>query len=238
MHGWGAPTAMALRTGPAARAPQLAGRPRYVVRFSATERVLHWVNAVAFFLLLASGLVLYLPRLSVLVGRRPLIKDVHFYTGVAGILVLGLVVALGNRRVLARTVRELDRFDRDDRAWLRGRRTPQGRLNAGQKLNAIVTAAFTILFTVSGLLLWYGERDTRLRLASTILVHDGLMFVALVLVVGHLYLALVHPATRHALRGIVLGTVRADWAAEHHGKWLAELERSVSDASDRGRSPG
>ena len=39
------------------------------------------------------------------------------------------------------------------------------------------------------------------------------------LVAGHLYLALVHPATRHSLRGITLGTVRRDWAHRHHAKW-------------------
>jgi formate dehydrogenase subunit gamma len=150
-------------------------------------------------------------------------KDVHFYTGVAWILALGLVLALGSRRVLGQTLCELDRFDRDDLLWLRGRRRPQGRLNAGQKLNAIVTAAFAVLFAVSGLLLWYGERDTRFRLASTIVVHDGLMFVSIVLVAGHLYLALLHPSTRHSLRGIVFGTVREDWAAEHHAKWVADL---------------
>ena len=59
-----------------------------------------------------------------------------------------------------------------------------------------------MLFLVSGLLLWFGERDTRFRFASTVLLHDGLMYVSLVLLVGHLYLAVIHPATRHALRGI------------------------------------
>ena len=59
-----------------------------------------------------------------------------------------------------------------------------------------------MLFLVSGLLLWFGERDTQFRFASTVLLHDGLMYVSLVLLVGHLYLAVIHPATRHALRGM------------------------------------
>ncbi len=68
-------------------------------------------------------------------------------------------------------------------------------------------------------MLWYGERDTRFRFAGTLLVHDGLMYVFLVLLAGHLYLAVIHPSTRHALRGITLGTVEADWARRHHAKW-------------------
>jgi len=194
--------------------------PRYVARFSRTERTLHWVHASAFFVLLGSGLVLYVPRLSTAVGRRPFLKDVHVYTAVAWLCAIVLVVALGDRRRLAATLHELDAFDRDDRLWLRRIPRPQGRFNAGQKLNAALTAAFAVLFGVSGFFLWLGERDPRWRFASTILVHDGLMYVALVLLVGHLYLALIYPSTRHALRGMTVGSVRREWAREHHSKWL------------------
>jgi len=37
-----------------------------------TERLVHWVHAAAFFVLLGSGLCLYLPALTTLVARRPL----------------------------------------------------------------------------------------------------------------------------------------------------------------------
>ena len=196
---------------------------RYVRRFSRTERALHWANAIGFVLLLATGLILYLPSLAVAVGRRPLIKDVHFWSGVAWVPVLAAIVVLGDRRGIARLAKEVDRFDRDDLRWLLRRAlAPQGRFNAGQKLNTALTAAFTVLFLVSGLLLWLGERDTRFRFASTVVLHDGLMYIALVLLVGHLYLAVIHPATRHALRGITVGTVSEEWAARHHAKWRPE----------------
>src|SRR5256714_7680185 len=130
------------------------------------------------------------------------------------------MVPRGDRRRLRETVRELDLFDEDDRLWLQRVPRPQGRFNAGQKLNAALTAAFALLFSVSGFLLWYGERNTRFRFASTILLHDGLMYVALVLLVGHLYLAVIHPATRHALRGMTVGSVDRHWAYRHHRKWL------------------
>jgi formate dehydrogenase subunit gamma len=190
-------------------------------RFSRTERALHWVHASAFFVLLGSGLVLYLPRLSELVARRQLVKDVHLYTGLAWAALVALLLLLGLRHGLRETIRELERFDADDLRWLLHRRGKAGRFNAGQKLNAIVTAAFAVLFAISGFLLWYGERDTRFRLANTILLHDGLMYAALVLLAGHLYLSLLHPSTRHALRGIIRGTVDAEWAQRHHPRWAA-----------------
>ena len=203
-------------------------KPGYVRRFSKTERTIHWVNAAGFFLLLATGLILYLPRLSTQVGRRPLIKDIHFWGGIGWVSALVIVALLGDRRGVVRTARELDVFSREDVNWLKRRRPDeQGRFNAGQKINAALNAAFVVLFLVSGLLLWFGERDTRFRFASTVLLHDGLLYVSLALLLGHLYLALIHPTTRHALRGMVLGDVREDWARRHHRKWV-DAERSTT----------
>jgi formate dehydrogenase subunit gamma len=195
----------------------------YRRRFSKTERTLHWANAVFFFFLLATGLVLYLPSLSIAVGRRMLVQDLHFWSGIAWVSVLVAIVVLGDRKGIVETAREVDRFDRDDLRWLAGKKpAPQGRLNAGQKLNAALTAAFTLLFLVSGLLLWFGERDTSWRFASTVVVHDGLMYLSVALLLGHLYLAVINPSTRHALRGITTGSVSEEWAATHHTKWTPE----------------
>src|SRR5213595_1203773 len=106
-------------------------RPRYVERFTLTERLLHWIHASAFFVLLGSGLVLYLPSLATAVGRRPLVKDVHIWTALAWLGAIVAIILLGNRRALARTLREIDVFDRDDRRFLAGSiDAPQGRFNA------------------------------------------------------------------------------------------------------------
>jgi formate dehydrogenase subunit gamma len=178
----------------------------WVKRFSRTERTLHWVNAAGFLTLVATGLVLWLPSLSVAVGRRPLVKDIHAWSGVGWVSALVLVALLGDRRGLLRTARELERLD-------------DGRFNPGQKVNAILNAAFVVLFLVSGLLLWFGERDTRFRFASTVVLHDAVTLGALALLVGHLYFAVLNPATRHSLRGMTRGTVDEHWARVHHRRW-------------------
>ena len=184
---------------------------RRVARWNRTERAAHWVHATAFCVLLGSGLCLYLPSLSEAVSRRPLLKDIHLYTAAAWAGALALVFLVGDKRSLRRTFRELDRLD------------PRGRMNRGQQLNTIATIAFAILFSITGLLLWYGERDTRFRFASTLLVHDWLMYISLVLFVGHLYYALILPSTRHSLSGMTRGWVREDWAERRHPAWVATL---------------
>ncbi|HVC87815.1 MAG TPA: cytochrome b/b6 domain-containing protein [Gaiellaceae bacterium] len=196
---------------------------RRLWRFTRTERAVHWVHATAFLILFASGLCLYLPSLAEAVSRRPLLKAIHIYTAVGWAVALVAIVLAGDRRSLIRTAREIDRFDADDRAWLRSRAAPQGRLNAGQKLNAVVTAAFALLFAVTGFFLWYGERDTRFRLPNALLVHDWLMYVSFLLFMGHLFLAVIYPKTRHALNGITRGWVDEEWAVQHHPKWVEQV---------------
>jgi formate dehydrogenase subunit gamma len=179
---------------------------RYVSRFSRSERTFHWVNAAFFLYLLGTGLVLYLPRLSAIFGRRPLMKDLHFWGGIGWVVALAAIALLGDTPGLLRTLRELETLD-------------HRRFNPGQKVNAILNAAITLLFVASGLLLWLGERNTRFRLQNTVTLHDVLMYGALALLVGHLYLSVIHPATRHALRGMTRGTVSEEWARRHHPRW-------------------
>jgi hypothetical protein len=59
-------------------------------------------------------------------------------------------------------------------------------------------------------------------------IHTGLAYVALAAFLGHLYLATGHPKTRHSFRAITQGWVRADWAWEHHPKWVQTLAAAPS----------
>ena len=153
-------------------------------RFGRTERLLHWVHATGFLAMLATGLILYLPALSELVARRNLVKNVHIFTAIGWAVAVTLVVALGDRARLADDWREVEAIDADDRRWLAGRPARQGRFNAGQKLNVILTAALAVVFVVSGFFLWLGERDHRFLLDGTGMVHDVAMYVSVALLTG------------------------------------------------------
>jgi formate dehydrogenase subunit gamma len=187
-----------------------------VTRFVPTERWLHRVHAAAFCVLLATGIVLYVPSIAVLLSDRPLVKSVHLAAAMAWLTALALVLVLGDRRALSRTRRDIERFDADDLLWLRRRPAPQGRFNAGQKAHAVLQAGLAVLFTASGALLWLGERDTALRLPGTLALHDAATFLIVVLVGGHMWKAYSKP---ESLDGIRRGTVRADYAAREHPKW-------------------
>lgn len=187
-----------------------------VVRFGVTERRLHTAHAAAFGVLLATGFVLYLPFLAQIFSDRPLVKSIHLVAAVGWLTALVLVALLGDRAALRRTRREIERFDADDVLFLRRRRAASGRFNGGQKAHTIVQAGLAVLFTVSGVLLWLGERNTEFRLPGTIALHDAATLLVAVLVAGHIMMAFSRPAS---LEGIWRGTVPESYAAEHHVKW-------------------
>jgi formate dehydrogenase subunit gamma len=215
-----------------------------VTRFSAFERALHWLLALTFLTMAATGLILYLPSLAEVAANRGMWKSIHLGAAIA--FWAGLIALLpGNGRQFRASAREIDRFDGDDRRWLlwavtrRGDEPVQGRFNAGQKLNTAIVSGLMVVFTVSGTLMYLQETDAAFRgRTSAILVHDLATWVALPLVAGHLWLALVNPSTRHSMRGILLGSVRRDWARQHHGKWMDAVEgQPVSTGSAEPPSP-
>jgi formate dehydrogenase subunit gamma len=219
---------------------------RTIRRFSWTERAAHWWLAATVGAMTVTGSVLYFPAFAQLLDR-PTAKHLHLWSAIA--LPVGWLVltVLGDRRSLGRTLRDADRFDRDDLAWLKGgpRRIldrrgepPQGRLNAGQKLNLALTLGLLGVLGISGTLLWLGERDTAYRYAGSVHVHDLATLALTFLVCGHLYLALFHPATQGALSGVTHGYVDRDWAREHHAKWVSAEEATDAAAIDRELTSG
>ena len=207
-----------------------------VPRFSRTERAAHWVLAATFFAMLFTGLCLSVSAFQGILDR-PTAKAWHIGSAIALAAGLVIVTLLGDRGSLARSAREIDRFDADDGRWLRGApgrivtgqpAPPQGRFNAGQKLNASLIGGLMLAMYVTGGLLWYGERDTTYRFAGTVMVHDWGTLILMFLIAGHLYLAVLHPATRHALRGMTLGDVDEEWARKHHSKWVERAPAKTS----------
>ena len=210
--------------------------PTTIVRFTGAQRLLHAVLAATFAVMLWTGLCLWSPALAAAMSR-PAAKQWHLWSALALGVAIALV-ALVRPRDVGAFAREADRLDRDDVAWLRGgpRRLldrgdapEQGWLNAGQKLNTALTAGLLAVLAGTGALMWLGERDTAWRFTGTVGVHDGATVLIVLLVCGHLYLAVLHPATRAALSGMTTGRVDRAWARRHHARWVREREAAVDD---------
>ena len=201
-----------------------------VLRFSVTERALHWVFASGYLLLLASGLPLMVPALRGWIrGYSPLIGErLHLACGIFWVVATLGVLALGDRRRVGSTLGDMTTLEPGDGPWLR--RFPRwlvataverarldravGRFNAGQKINAIFTLLTASLLLITGIALWPFGADGLWRGA-----HRWLTVLVLIPIAGHIFLAAVHPSTRHALTGMLDGRVDREWAATHHPRW-------------------
>lgn len=185
---------------------------------------MHWANATLFGLLIVTAAVLYVGQLSALVGRRDFIRQLHVVSG----LLLPLPILLGLlgpwRRALRADIRHLNRWDADDKRWLRSRgrdRTVRlAKFNPGQKLNAaFVAGAIVVALGTGSIMEWFSLFPIDWRTGATF-VHDWTAIAIFLVVVGHIWMAF---ADADALRAIVRGWVPAAWARAKRPKWYETM---------------
>ncbi len=189
---------------------------------------MHWSTAVLFFVLIATALPLYFPRVESFVGRRSLVAHVHLWAGVALPVpfVLSVLGPWGSN--LRRDLRRCNLWSANEVRWLYsfGRRAQPvtDKFNPGQKLNALFVAGSIVVMLATGLIMQWYDFALTLRTGATF-VHDVLATTLVVVIVGHVAFALTHPPS---LRSMFDGTIREEWAARHAAAWLDEA-RGASD---------
>jgi formate dehydrogenase subunit gamma len=217
--------------------------PVRIERFCKTTRWFHWSFVGAFLTLAGSGAALLLrDELGLAQALTARLVALHEGAGLALLALPAVVLLSGRTRETWRDLTEALRWTRDDLRWLAlqplallGRRAlpPAGKLNAGQKLNALLVAAFAASLVATGAWLW--QRPGAL---VPWFLHNALFALWIPAFLGHLFLALVNPGTRPALRGMLLGSVDRDWAAHHHRAWVDALEqRRAPEGAARGAAP-
>lgn len=194
-----------------------------ISRFDRTERSVHWGTALLVLTLGATGAVLYIPSLSVAVGRRLLIEDIHIYVGVAVFapILLGVMGRWGKR--LRSDLRQMNRLSSDELSWLsslgRRGRDSIGKFNPGQKLNTnAVGGMLTVLFLTGLVLRWGTFLPVGLRTGATF-IHDVFALFLGIVITGHVLFAITHPA---ALKSMVTGWVPESWVQHHAPAWAVQ----------------
>jgi cytochrome b subunit of formate dehydrogenase len=196
-------------------------------RFSGFHRVLHWVIAIPYIVLLGSGALILLGHLGWVHGFATAFPAaLHRWVGMAFAgIVLELVFAAlvgGHWRNIFRDFLAWFLVRPRDIVWLmlvplnsllpgKFPLPPAGRFNAGQKLHGLFILIAVIGFIISGLMMilvpgWL----------TIWLVHAWLFFGAAGFLGLHLFLALINSPTRPALSGIFTGNVPHSYVRDHH----------------------
>ena len=209
---------------PASRRRPSATKAGQVKRFDRTERAVHWSTSLLVITLVTTGAILYIPSLSVWVGRRLVVEDTHVYVGLA-LFVPVLAGVVGRWGANLRSdLRQMRGLTGAELTWLRslGRRGRHaiGKFNPGQKLNTNAIGGLLVVLFVTGVILRWGNfLPVSLRTGATF-VHDVFAVVLSVVVCGHIAFAITHP---HALRSMVTGRVPAGWLRRHAPAWAAPV---------------
>jgi formate dehydrogenase subunit gamma len=226
------------------KAAKEAAMDEAVPRFSVIERLSHWFYALFFLVAFVSGFLMWFPATREwLAGARHTFSHFHGGMGVLMVAIPLILFLLLDRRRLAADVREVDRWDGDDRRWfwaavrggtLRGSdMPPQRRLNAGQKVNAVLVAAMALGFLVTGTLLLNRVHLPAWLVSRALWLHGFLAVAAIALFLGHLAHVFLTSHGRDYLHAMILGRLSLETARARHSKWAAlRVEPSaISDAA-------
>ncbi|MGH9246577.1 MAG: formate dehydrogenase subunit gamma [Acidimicrobiales bacterium] len=203
--------------------PHIGSGAEGITRYSAFERILHWVVAVTFVALMLSGFALAYPRmawLATLFGGGQTMRAAHPWIGVAFSVATVVMLLIWARGML---------LDRADRQWFRRLRTyareghagvDTGRWNGGQKAYFWLAVVFGIVLLVSGIPLWFPSiASAGLHQWSRLVHHVAFLVMVGGFIIHVLLSAFLFPGT---MAGMTSGRVTRAWAAWHHPRWFRD----------------
>jgi formate dehydrogenase subunit gamma len=191
-------------------------------------RVLHWTVALFFFLAAFSGFALYLPWLfhwlTPIFGGGAMTRKLHPYFGVAFVVFFSLQVLNWIDAMI---------WCPADTKWMRNipkivsaeeklEPPDTGFFNAGQKLEFWEIVVGSVIYVITGTIMWAGARYFGgTAVAISYVLHDISAIVMLGGIFIHIYLSTIgEPGTFH---GMTRGAVSEAWAWTFHPAWFKKV---------------
>jgi formate dehydrogenase subunit gamma len=198
-----------------------------IPRYTAFQRINHWITAILFILLALSGLGMAYPSLFFLTGLfggGEAARALHPWFGLAlvvsffllGLRLVGANMINGDDFVYLRNIRRV--LANDDEGM-----PEYGRYNAGQKGVFWSQLILILILLASGLVIWqeyFGSSTTIPTQRIAVLIHSLAAFTAIAVIIVHIYAAFWAKGT---MRAMTRGTVTGGWAYTHHRKWLKQM---------------
>jgi len=201
-----------------------------IMRFRKSERHVHWTIAIPFMVCFASAFILvFFYNTNPLRPYREVFSWIHRISGISLIVMpfLAMFKSRHDYKIYFYNIRQAWVWTFEDIKWLalkglsmiiRKIKLPdQGKFNAAEKINFMMLMSTYPLYIATGLVIWLTDG----ALLSW-LVHFGMALIATPLLLGHLYMATIHPDTRTGLSGMTTGFVDRHWAEHHYPRWYRE----------------
>jgi len=206
-----------------------------VEKYSLSARWFHWIITATAIVLAVTGIFLYVDAFG---GAA-----VDSYSRIAHRVAAVIFVAAPVLWFLAKPGRSLEFFKqifswgKDDIEWLKAapgyyfggdesKMPPQPDMNSGQKLWAFVAFWSALGFIVTGIFMWFFKDSFSSGVFTwMVVIHDLCFIVGGAMTLVHVYLGAIHPKMTEALKSMTKGTISAEYAKTHHGKWYEEVTK-------------
>ena len=193
-----------------------------IKRLSSGERLVHWVNMLAFLALTFTGLGLYARSffgLTRLVGGVDMSRTIHHWVGLVFIATTVMILVqwlkdftAPGEDTLGTTIKSY--MDPEFKG------PPAGKFNAGQKLFGWCAFLFGVVMGITGLLMWFPFTVGSGLQQWMYFLHNFVFIVFAGIMLIHIYLGTVGvPGTWSAMSR---GTVTKGWAKKNHPAWDGE----------------
>ena len=212
-----------------------------VERYRKPTRILHWIHSGAFVLLFITGLILFIPQLGIL-AQDSWTRVIHRIAAIL-FVVMPLIYIPMNWKATMKGIKEAFTWGAADFGWLKAApryyflsdekvMPPQGHMNSGQKMWWFLVLVFGGIFIISGGIMWFGKEGAPTALLQwMVFIHDISFIVTGAMFFVHVYLSAIHPLMGPMKTGawnsmMGSGTVSAEYAKSHHGKWYQEISKT------------
>jgi formate dehydrogenase subunit gamma len=192
-----------------------------ILRYTLLERAIHWLAALTYAYVLATGLAFYSPHLywiATLLGGGPTSRYWHPWVA---------LVFIGTLIWMLRAWAADMRVSPEDRRWgeamghyVRNQDEnlpPIGRFNLGQKYFFWVMLFAGLALLVTGLAMWIPEMMPLVIRGGMILLHAMAALITVGAFIIHVYMGTA--MVRGGFTSIIRGEVSPAWAKMHHRLW-------------------
>lgn len=212
---------------------------REVEKYRKPTRILHWIHGGAFALLFITGLILFIPQLGFL-AQGSWTRVIHRI--VAAVFVIApLIYVPMNWKATVGGIKDALTWGKDDIGWAKAApryyffgdekgMPPQGHMNTGQKLWWFMALCCGAVFVATGIIMWFFKEIAPYGLLQwSVFVHDIVFIMTGCMLFVHIYLGVIHPLMTDSWKAITKGTVSAEYAKSHHGKWYKEVSKEGAE---------
>lgn len=206
-------------------------------QFNSQQIAVHWIHTAAFLVLLVTGLFVFVPSLSFLMGGSHISRYLHRIFAVAYMSV-PVLFAITDPKGFASSIGRVLTWNRNDWLWFKAapgyyflnreeKMPPQEKMNTGQKAWYLLILVASLLIIISGLVMWIGREMVGVGAYQAMLsIHDLSMVPLAIMFFVHFYMSVFHPsiASGTLLRNpMITGMTKVSYAKRHHTLWYRRV---------------